>query len=427
LEALYIPLNCRIRLYIVTHVASFNFPLFIARRIRQKQGQSFSSTVARIGVAGIALGLAAMLISFAIMGGYQEKIYQKIFSFGAHLQVSYFEMNDTFQENPIPTDSKLYKQYKRIPEIAHIQVYSLKAALLKTESEVQGIMLKGIGRDFNREAFLPNMAAGKLVTFADTTYSKDLVISRKLASQLNLKVNDDVFLYFVQNPPRVRKLTITGIYETGMEEFDESIALCDIALLQRLNNWNSNQVGGFEIRLKEFDQLEAGAEKVFNLMDFYMKVVPVTEQYIQIFDWLSLINQNVAIFLALILFVACFNMVAILLILIMERTQMIGLLKALGGRDQQVRRIFLLSGIRLVGEGMLWGNLVGLGLCALQYFFEIIPLDPEAYYINTVPIHWDFPLILLLNAGVFLLVTAILLIPTAIISRIQPVKALRFS
>ncbi len=407
---------------------AFNLSSFIATRIRQKQGQSFSATVARIGVAGIALGLAVMIVSFAIMGGYKEKIYQKIFSFGAHLQVSYFEANDSFNENPISTKSKLYQQYKqRIPEVAHIQVFSHKAALLKTESEVQGVMLKGIGRDFNREAFQSNMVEGQMVTFADTSYSKNLVISRKLANQLNLKLKDDVFLYFVQTPPRVRKLTVSGIYETGMEEFDESIALCDIALLQRLNNWESHQVGGFEILLKDFARLESGAEQVFNLMDFYMQVIPVTDRYIQIFDWLSLINQNVVIFLTLILFVACFNMVAILLILIMERTQMIGLLKALGSRDQQVRRIFMLSGMRLVGEGMLWGNAVGLGLCALQYYFELIPLDPEAYYINTVPIHWDFPLILMLNVGVFVLVTLILLIPTAIISRIQPVKALRFS
>ncbi len=407
---------------------AFNLSSFIATRIRQKQGQSFSATVARIGVAGIALGLAVMIVSFAIMGGYKEKIYQKIFSFGAHLQVSYFEANDSFNENPISTKSKLYQQYKqRIPEVAHIQVFSHKAALLKTESEVQGVMLKGIGRDFNREAFQSNMVEGQMVTFADTSYSKNLIISRKLANQLNLKLKDDVFLYFVQTPPRVRKLTVSGIYETGMEEFDESIALCDIALLQRLNNWESHQVGGFEILLKDFARLESGAEQVFNLMDFYMQVIPVTDRYIQIFDWLSLINQNVVIFLTLILFVACFNMVAILLILIMERTQMIGLLKALGSRDQQVRRIFMLSGMRLVGEGMLWGNAVGLGLCALQYYFELIPLDPEAYYINTVPIHWDFPLILMLNVGVFVLVTLILLIPTAIISRIQPVKALRFS
>jgi lipoprotein-releasing system permease protein len=254
-----------------------------------------------------------------------------------------------------------------------------------------------------------------------------MVVSRKLANQLNLKLNDDVFLYFVQTPPRVRKLTIAGIYETGMEEFDESIALCDIALLQRLNGWGSKEVGGFEIFLKDFAQIEETAGKVFNLMDFYMKVVPVTEQYLQIFDWLSLLNNNVAIFLVLILFVACFNMVAIVLILIMERTQMIGLLKALGSQDGQVRRIFLISGIRLVGEGLLWGNIVGIGFCALQYFFHLIPLDAEAYYMDTVPIEWNFPLILILNAAVFVLVTLILLIPTAIISRIQPVKALRFS
>ncbi len=229
-----------------------------------------------------------------------------------------------------------------------------------------------------------------------------------------------------QKQPRVRRLTISGVYETGMEEFDEAIVLSDIALLQRMNDWSADKVGGYEIFLKDFAALEQVQAKVYNQMEYYMKVVPVTEKYIQIFEWLTLLNRNVAIFLALILFVACFNMVAIVLILIMERTQMIGLLKAVGASDGQLRNIFMVSGVRLVVEGIFWGNVVGLGFCALQYFFKIIPLDQEAYYMSYVPIEWDFPLILLLNMGIFVLVAVVLLIPTAIISRIQPVKALRF-
>ncbi len=224
----------------------------------------------------------------------------------------------------------------------------------------------------------------------------------------------------------MRRLTVCGIYETGMEEFDEAIILSDIALLQRLNDWSAAEVGGYEIFLKDFTKLEEVQGKVYNQMEYYMKVVPVTEKYIQIFEWLSLMNQNVTIFLALILFVACFNMVSIVLILIMERTQMIGLMKALGARDRQLRQIFIYSGMRLIGEGMLWGNVIGIGFCTLQYFLKLIPLDQEAYYMSYVPIEWDFPLILLLNGAIFILIAIVLLIPTAIISRIQPVKALRF-
>lgn len=406
-----------------------NIALFIARRIQQTQGKSFSTTVARIGVGSIAIGVAVMIVSFAILGGFKKTIQQKIFSFGAHLQVSQYSLNRSFEETPVSTNTDLYQHYEKIPEISSIQVYSHKAGLLKTNEDIQGVILKGVGKDFNREAFGQNMVDGRFVSFADTSYSREIVISRKIASQLRLKINDDVLLYFVQNAqsrPRVRKLQVTGIYETGMEEFDESVVLGDIRLIQRLNHWNDTLVGGYEIYLKDFKDLEVGAEKVYDLMDFDMQVETVRDKFIQVFDWLSLLNRNVAIFLTLILFVACFNMVAILLILIMERTQMIGILKSVGATQSQVRRIFLLGGIQLVARGLLWGNIIGIGFCAFQYYFKLIPLDVEAYYMNTVPISWDWPIFLLVNLAVLVLVTLVLIVPTIIISRIQPVQALRF-
>jgi lipoprotein-releasing system permease protein len=406
-----------------------NISLFIARRIQHTQGKSFSSTVNQIGIAGIAIGIAVMIVSFAILGGFKKVIRQKIFSFGAHLQVSRFHMNRSFDENPISTNTDLYTQYRQIPEISHIQVYSHKAGLLKTDEELSGVILKGVGKDFNLPAFRQNMVKGEFISFPDTTYSSNIVISRKIASQLKLDVDESVLLYFIQNMqsrPRVRKLTVSGIYETGMEEFDESIVIGDIRLIQRLNDWSDTLVGGYEIYLTDFKKIDEGAEKVFDLMDYDMQVEKITDKYIQIFDWLSLLNRNVAIFLALILFVACFNMVAILLILIMERTQMIGILKAVGATHKQVRRIFLWGGVRLVMKGLFWGNLIGIGFCALQYYFELIPLDVEAYYMSTVPIDWEWGLILLLNLAVLALVSLVLIIPTVIISRIQPVQALRF-
>jgi lipoprotein-releasing system permease protein len=406
-----------------------NISLLIARRIQHTRGKSFSSTVARIGVAGIAIGIAVMLVSFAILGGFRETIQEKIFSFGAHLQVSQFTVGRSFEETPISTNTELYKDYKQIPEISNIQVFSHKAGLLKTDENLQGVFLKGVWKDFNIESFNKNLVAGSFITFPDSSYSSEIVISRKIANQLQLKVKDDILLYFIQNAqsrPRVRKLSVRGIYETGMEEFDESIVIGDIRLIQRLNNWSDTLVGGYEIYLKNFKDLDAGADKVYDLMDFDMQVEKITDKYIQIFDWLSLLNRNVAIFLSLILFVACFNMVAILLILIMERTQMIGVLKSVGATNGQVRKIFLLSGVQLVGNGLLWGNIIGIGFCALQYYFKLIPLDVEAYYMHTVPIAWDWLIIFLVNIAVLLLVTLVLIIPTIIISRIQPVQALRF-
>jgi lipoprotein-releasing system permease protein len=406
-----------------------NISLFIARRLQHTQGKSFSSTVNQIGIAGVAIGIAVMIVSFGILGGFKKTIRHKIFSFGAHLQVSRYHMNRSFDENPISTNSELYTQYQQIPEISHIQVYSHKAGLLKTEDELSGVILKGVGKDFNLPAFQPNMVQGNFISFPDTTYSSEIVISQKIAKQLKLKINESVLLYFIQNMqsrPRVRKLIVSGIYETGMEEFDESIVLGDIRLIQRLNDWSDTLVGGYEIYLNDFKKIDEGAEKVFDLMDYDMQVEKITDKYIQIFDWLSLLNRNVAIFLTLILFVACFNMVAILLILIMERTQMIGILKAVGATHKQVRQIFLWGGIRLVVKGLIWGNLLGIGFCAVQYYFQLIPLDVEAYYMHTVPIDWDWLVILLLNLAVLLLVSVVLIIPTIIISRIQPVQALRF-
>lgn len=406
-----------------------NISLFIARRIQHTQGKSFSSTVTNIGVTSIAIGVAVIIVSFAILGGFKKTIRQKIFSFGAHLQVSRYHTGHSFEESPVSTNTELYKDYQQIPEINHIQAYSHKAGLLKTDKELSGVILKGVGKDFNQDVFAQNIVQGKFISFPDTTYSNQLVISRKIANQLKLTIKDDVLLYFVQNMqsrPRVRKLVVSGIYETGMEEFDESIVLGDIRLIQRLNDWSDTLVGGYEIYLNDFNYIDAGAEKVYDLMDYDMQVEKITDKYIQIFDWLSLLNRNVAIFLGLILFVACFNMVAILLILIMERTQMIGVLKALGASHKQVRQIFLLGGVRLVAKGLLWGNIIGIGFCALQYYFKVIPLDVEAYYMNTVPIAWDWLLFILVNIAVMALVTLVLIIPTVIISRVQPVQALRF-
>lgn len=406
-----------------------NVSRFIARRILFNEGSSFSSTVARLGIAGIAIGLAVMIVSFAILGGFKRVIQQKIFSFGAHLQVSQYNTNNSYEEVPISTNTPLYQDSTQIPYIRHIQVYAHKAGLLKTDEDIAGVVLKGIGKDFNLPAFRQNMQEGKFVSFTDPDYSKEIVVSRKVASLLRLKINDSVLLYFIQQAnrqPRVRKLSISGIYETGLEEFDETVVLGDIRLIQRLNDWSDTLVGGYEIYLDDFQNLDKADEVVEDYTDYDVHATKVTELYPQIFDWLSLLNNNVAIFLSLILFVACFNMVAILLILIMERTPMIGLLQSFGATHRQVRRIFLLGGLRLIGWGMFWGNLIGLGFCALQDYFQLIPLDPAAYYMNTVPIEWDFPLLLLINLGILLLVAAVLTLPTFIITRISPVQALRF-
>ena len=404
-----------------------NLSYFIAQRIRQTKVASFSSTVARIGVASIAIGLAIMIMAFAILGGFKSVIMQKIFSFGAHIQVTKYTMNNSYEEVPISTKSALYKNFKPGPLLQHIQAYGHKAGMLKTDNDILGAVMKGVGHDFNWAAFRQTLISGDVLQFPDSGYSSQIIVSRRIADKLQLQLGDSLLMYFVQKPPRVRKLMVQGIYETGLEEVDNSMIIGDISLVQRLSNWTPDQVGGYEVFVTDFNRLDAAFGQVYDEMDQDMAVVRITEKYLSLFDWLSLLDRNVVIFLTLILFVACFNMISILLILMMERTSMIGMLKAVGATDWQIRKIFLYNGMSLITRGLLLGNLLGLGLCALQDYFHLIPLDPVNYFMNTVPIEWNWPVFILLNIATLLLVTLVLVIPTIIITRIQPIKAMAFA
>lgn len=409
-----------------------NLSYFIAQRVRQTKTASFSATVTRIGVASIAIGLAVMIVSFAILGGFKSVIMNKIFSFGAHIEVTKFSMNNSYEEVPISAKADLYQHFKSGPLLQHIQVFAHKAGMLKTENDILGAVVKGVGRDFNWPAFRQTMVAGDILHFPDSGYSRQIIVSRRIADKLRIQPGDSLTMFFLQKTPRARKLAVTGIYETGLDEVDNTLILGDIALVQRLNNWTPDQVGGFEIFVTNFKgeavgQLEKAYNLVFDEMDQDMAVEKITDKYLSLFDWLSLLNRNVVVFLTLILFVACFNMISILLILMMERTPMIGMLKAVGATDWQIRKIFLYNGVSLITRGLLFGNLLGIGLCALQYYFHLIPLDPVNYFMDTVPIEWNWPVIIMLNIATMLLVTAVLIIPTIVITRIQPIKALAFT
>jgi lipoprotein-releasing system permease protein len=404
-----------------------NLYYFISKRINASKKGSFSALVGVIATGSITMGIAVMLVSFAILEGFNKKIQDKIFSFGSHLQVTKYDLHKSYEESPLTTNSALFKHPEQIPEITHIQAFSLKPCLLKTEDEVLGVVLKGIGKDFNYPVFKTNMVGGSFINFNTPDPSKDILISERTADKLRLKVGDTVVVYFVQNPPRYRKLMIKGIYETGLEEFDDLIVMGDIRLNQKLNDWNDTLVGGYEIFIKDFSKLDEVSKKVFELMDYDMQMEKISDKYIQIFDWLTLLKRNVRIFLALILIVACFNMVSTIFIMIMERTNMIGILKALGANDKQIHTIFIFNGLSIILKGMVLGNIIGLGFCYLQYYFQFIPLDAENYYMRTVPIEWNWVAIVLLNALTFLLISLILIIPVVIISRIKPIQAIKFN
>ena len=380
----------------------------------------------KIAIASIGIGLGIMIVSFLILKGFQLKIQEKIISFGGHLQVTKFSLSRSYEEDPISRHLALFNDYSKYEYIYHIQEYANKAGLLKANEEVMGVVLKGVSNTFDLSKFEQNIAEGEFPNLEGDKTSMEIMLSRNIADKLLLDVGDDALLYFIQNPPRVRRLTISGIYETGMEDFDEKIILGDIRLVQRINNWPDSLVGGFEIFVDDFTQATSYQNQLEDVVGYELYIEKISDKFAEIFDWLSLLNRNVVIFLSLTLFVACFNMVSILLILIMERTQMIGMFKALGAANKLIRRIFVYNGMRLIVKGLLLGNLIGIAFGVIQDKFQILTLDPKSYYMEFVPIEWNWGIIVMLNILTFIMVTLVLSIPTMIISTISPIKSIRF-
>lgn len=403
-----------------------NLPYFIAKRISFKRTGGFTGTIHRIAVASIAIGLAIMIISFMILGGFKQVISDKVFSFTGHYQVHRFSLSNDFEATPISTRSDFYKRYPELDFVRHVQSYATKPGLLKGDEEVQGVIMKGVGPDFDSLTFQSAMLRGRFIRFEEDRASNEIILSSKIANKLMLDVGEKVVMYFVQDPPRYRNFDIVGIYETFLEDFDDKIVLGDIQTIRNLNGWEKDQVGGFEVFIQDPNRIDVHENDIYQIIDYDLKLDKVTDRFIQIFDWLHLLNNNVYVFLGLILFVAMFNMVSILFILIMERTQMIGVLKALGAKNSQIRRIFVWNGIRIIGRGLLVGNAVGLGFGILQHYTKLIKLNAENYYMSYVPIYWDWSIILGMNVLIFVATTAVLFLPAMIISNIKPIKAIRF-
>jgi lipoprotein-releasing system permease protein len=403
-----------------------NLSYFIAKRISFKRTGGFTGTIHRIAVASVAIGIAVSMISFMILGGFQNEISDKVFSFTGHFQVQRFMSGNAFEESPTSKLSDFYADYPQNEWIRHVQTYAHKPGLLKGDEEVEGVLMKGIGPDFDSLKFKDSIIKGRFIQFSDSAASNEIILSKKIADKLMLDVGERITMYFVQEPPRFRRFEIVGLYETFLENFDDKIILGDIQTIRNLNGWTDDQVGGFEVFVQDPSRLDELEEPLYESLDFDLKLIKVTDKYLEIFDWLILLNNNVYIFLGLILFVAAFNMVSILFILIMERTQMIGILKALGAKNKQIRRVFVWNGIRIIGRGLLLGNAISLGFGFLQQNFKLISLDPQSYYMSFVPIYWNWPIFLILNLSVLLVTTLVLFIPAMLISNIQPIKAIRF-
>jgi lipoprotein-releasing system permease protein len=412
-----------------------NFPYFVAQKLikGRREGTSFSRPINVIAIIGIAMGLAVMILAVAILTGFKQQIREKVVGFGSHIQIMNFDSNISFETTPISDTQAFIPKLKQIPGIKHIQVFATKAGIIKTDEDIQGVVLKGIGSDFDWNYFRSNMVEGSVFTVSDTVRTDKVIISRKISDMLKLKLGDSFIMHFIQDPPRMRKFTICGIYETSLEEFDKMYVFCDIGHIKRLNGWKDDQVSGFEVYIDDFDRLDEMTQAVRDVIgykiteeDTRFKVTNIRIKYPQIFDWLNFQDINVIIIILLMLTVAGFNMISGLLILILEKTNMIGILKALGSEDATVRRVFLYQAAYLIGKGLLWGNIIGIGLAFIQLKTGFITLDPSSYYIKTVPVNLELIHILLLNAGTMAAIILMLLVPSQLISRITPVKAIRY-
>lgn len=405
-----------------------NTELFIARRLLSKNKANFSRPIVRIAILSIALGLMVMFVAVAILTGFQKEVREKVIGFGAHIQISHYDDNSSLETKPISTRQDFYPSLETVKGIRHIQVYATKAGIIKTSDQIQGIVLKGIGPDYDVSFFANKIVEGHFLRLSDTGRTNDVLVSRNLASLLKLKLNDDLRMYFISGTTTMgRKFHIAGIYETGLEEFDKLYVLCDIKHIQKLNNWQSDEVGGFEVILDNFNDLDKMGKYVYRKIGVTLDAKTVRDLYPQIFDWLDLQDINVLIILILMVLVSGISMISTLLILILERTNMIGILKALGMSNGGIRRIFLLNAAYIIGQGLFWGNLIGAVLCLLQQKYGIITLPQESYYVSVVPVNLDIWNILLLNAGTVIVCLAMLLLPSYVTSKISPVRAIRYS
>ena len=411
-----------------------NTSFFIAKRLIRAGGQAESNTISgtrpivRIAIAGIALGLAVMIISMAIVTGFQKEITDKIVNFGSDIVITEYSNLNAIEPQPVSKEQSFYPSLTDIDGIRHIQVFATKAGIIKTDEEIEGVVVKGVGGDFDWSFFKKHLVEGDIFSITDSSRSKNILISEIISKKLKLNVGDRMEVFFIQGEKqRARVFDVTGIYKTGLSEYDERYVITDLTHIQRLNGWDENQVAGFEVFVDDFSELERLEDIVYYSIGTELFSATVKELQPQMFDWLDLQDMNVRVIIILMLVVAGFNMISALLIMIIERVYMIGTLKSLGMNDGKIQSIFIYQALYLTGVGLFWGNLIGIVLCLVQQHFGIITLDEASYYVKVVPINLQLTHILLLNAGTLFFCFLMLLLPSMVVSRIQPLKAIRFS
>lgn len=413
-----------------------DFPLFIARKIYNDNDEKRKVSRPAISIAtiGVAAGLAVMIVSVCVVLGFKHTIRDKVIGFGSHITVANFMTLQTSEQYPIEINDSMANLLKHVKGVEHVQRFSMKQGILKTDDDFLGVMLKGIGPDYDTVFVHKNMVEGTIPAFSDSKSQQKIVISRLMADRLKLKCGQKIFAYFINGQGvRTRRFTISGIYETNLKRFDETICFTDIYTVNKLNVWEPGQVSGAELTVADFGNVDTTANIIANnvnrTVDQYGQTYSskaISEMYPEIFSWLNLMDMNVWIILALMVSVAGVTMISGLLIIILERTQMIGVMKALGARNRQIRHTFLWFAVFIIGKGLLWGNAVGLGVMALQHFTGLVELDPQTYYVSTVPVELNIPLILMLNIATLFICVFVLIVPSYLISHIHPAKSMHY-
>ena len=403
-----------------------NFEYFISKRIFRQKSEGFTSPILKLATISIALGVATMIISMSIARGFQSTIKEKVAGFEGHIRISKFDYNKSYELSPITANQQIEEVLKHNSKIYSLSKFAIKGGIIKFNSIMEGVILKGIDKNYNTNFFDDCLSSGRLPKINDSTRSTEILISKTLANKLNIKVNEALLMYFIQDPPRIRKFTVTGIYNSGFSDFDSKYIIGDLKQIQKLNRWEADQISGYEIMLNQFKDIDVVNKEIYKAIDYDVKSETLIQRYPTLIDWLNLLDTNVLFIIGLMILISGITIISTLLILILDKTNLIGTLKALGSTTKSIRKIFIYNSISLIIKGLIIGNLIGIGLAMIQKYYELIPLDPENYYMSTVPISLDFGLFAFLNLATLFISLIMLLWPSTIIARISPVKAIRF-
>ena len=407
-----------------------NSSIFIAKRLftAKENNNNYTRPIIRIAILAIAISVAVMILSVFILSGFKDNISSKVIGFGSHIKITKFNNNQSFENDPIDFNVKIYDEIKSLDFVSHINKYATKAGIIKNDDEIHGVVLKGVSDDYNWGFFKNNLISGEVPNIKDSTkdITDDILISESISKKLNIKLAEELVIYFIQNPARVRKFTVSGIYKTALSEFDDITVFADLKHLINLNNWNNNQIGGYEIKTFDFENVSSYTLEIDELIDFDLKAQSSKELNPQIFDWLRLQDFNVIIILILMLLVGCVNMVTSLLIIILEKSKFIGVLKAIGLSNWNIRKIFIYNSIYILLNGLFWANLVVILFTFFQKRFHLISLDETIYFMNSVPVKFDVFSMFIINLGTIIICYIVLIIPTVLIAKISPAKSIRF-